>query len=70
MKLSGMRGFMAPIIPDSATLHPGYAGFCERLKANGKNGKAIACAAMRKLIHITFGIIKSGRPFDFKLALA
>jgi transposase len=38
--------------------------FCQRLKANGKNGKAIACAAMRKLIHIAFGVIKSGKPFD------
>lgn len=38
--------------------------FCERLKAKGKNGKAIACAAMRKLIHIAFGVIKSGKPFD------
>jgi transposase len=38
--------------------------FCERLKANGKNGKAIACAAMRKLIHIAFGVLKSGKPFD------
>jgi transposase len=31
---------------------------------NGKNGKAIACAAMRKLIHIAFGVLKSGEPFD------
>ena len=38
--------------------------FCERLKANGKNGKAIVCAAMRKLIHIAFGVLKSGKPFD------
>lgn len=38
--------------------------FCNRLKANGKNGKAIACAAMRKLIHIAFGVLKSGEPFD------
>lgn len=38
--------------------------FCERLKANGKNGKAIVCAAMRKLIHIAFGILKSGKRFD------
>ena len=37
---------------------------CEHLKANGKNGKAIACAAMRKLIHIAFGVLKSGKPFD------
>ena len=38
--------------------------FCQRLKANGKNGKAIACAAMRKLIHLSFAILKSGEPFD------
>ncbi|MFU8798210.1 MAG: IS110 family transposase [Gammaproteobacteria bacterium] len=38
--------------------------FCERLKANGKNGKAVACAAMRKLLHIAFGVLKSGKPFD------
>ena len=36
----------------------------ERLNANGKNGKAIACAALRKLIHIAFGVLKSGKPFD------
>lgn len=42
--------------------------FCERLKANGKNGKAVVCAAMRKLIHIAFGILKSGEAFDPKYA--
>jgi hypothetical protein len=36
--------------------------FCERL--NGKNGKAIVCAAMRKLIHLAFGVLKSGKAFD------
>jgi len=38
--------------------------FWDRLQRNGKNGKAITCAAMRKLIHIAFGVIKSGKPFD------
>ncbi len=33
-------------------------------------GKAIACAAMRKPIHITFIILKSKRHFDSNLALA
>lgn len=28
------------------------------------NGKAIVCAAMRKLLHIAFGVLKSNRPFD------
>jgi transposase len=44
--------------------NPAIRAFCERLKANGKNGKAIVCAAMRKLIHIAFGVLKSGKPFD------
>jgi uncharacterized phage-associated protein len=43
--------------------NPVIHDFCERLKANGKNGKAIACAAMRKLIHIAFGVLKSGGAF-------
>jgi transposase len=38
--------------------------FYHRLKENGKNGKVIVCAIMRKLIHLIFGILKSGRPFD------
>jgi transposase len=50
--------------------NPVIRAFCERLKANGKNGKAIVCAAMRKLIHIAFAILQSGEPFDSKFALA
>ncbi len=48
------------------THNPLIRVFCERLKANGKNGKAIVCAAMRKLIHIAFGVLKSGKAFDPK----
>jgi len=44
--------------------NPAIRAFSQRLKANGKNGKAVACAAMRKLIHIAFGVLKSGKPFD------
>ena len=50
--------------------NPVIRAFCERLKANGKNGKAIACAAMRKLIHLSFAILKSGEPFDPNYSLA
>ncbi|MFZ6050351.1 IS110 family transposase [Pseudomonas sp. CR3202] len=42
----------------------------KRLRARGKAGKQIVCAAMRKLLHIAYGVLKSGRPFDPKLALA
>jgi transposase len=44
--------------------NPAISAFRDRLRANGKNGKAIACAAMRKLLHIAFAILKSGKPFD------
>jgi len=50
--------------------NPVIRNFCQRLKANGKNGKAVACAAMRKLIHIAFAILQSGRPFDANFVLA
>lgn len=46
------------------THNPLIRVFCKRLKANGKNGKAVVCAAMRKLIHIAFGVLKSGKAFD------
>ncbi len=42
----------------------------DRLKARGKTGKQIVCAAMRKLLHIVYGVLKSNQPFDPKLALA
>lgn len=38
--------------------------FRQRLEASGKRGKLIICAMMRKLIHVTFGVLKSGKPFD------
>ena len=50
--------------------NPVIRAFCERLKANDKNGKAIVCAAMRKLIHLAYAILQSGQPFDAKLRLA
>ncbi len=36
----------------------------ERLKARGKAQKQVICAAMRKLLHLIYGVIKSGKPFD------
>ena len=44
--------------------------FCERLQKAGKPKMLIIGAAMRKLLHITYGVLKSGRPFDAKLATA
>ena len=36
----------------------------ERLRERGKHNMAIIAAAMRKLIHIAFGVLKSGQPFN------
>lgn len=44
--------------------------FCERLKQRGMNGKAIVCAAMRKLLHIAFGVLKSNQPFNPQIGVA
>jgi len=46
----------------SIQCNPIIQTFYHRLK--GKNGKVIVCGVMRKLVHLIFGILKSGRPFD------
>jgi transposase len=49
----------------SAARHnPLLKTFAQRLKANGKPGKLILAAVMRKLLHIAFGVLKSGQPFN------
>lgn len=35
-----------------------------RLKEKSKNGLVIACACMKKLVHIMFGVLKNAKPFD------
>jgi transposase len=46
------------------------AALVARLRAKGKlAGKQILVAAMRKLLVICFGVLKSGKPFDAALAM-
>ncbi|MDH4554239.1 IS110 family transposase [Pseudomonas sp. BN417] len=52
------------------THNPAIKALGQRLRSRGKAGKQIVCAAMRKLLHIAYGVLKSGQPFDAKLALA
>jgi len=48
-----------------ATRHnPIVSAFCCRLAQRGKTKMQIVGAAMRKLIHIAFGVLKSGKMFD------
>jgi hypothetical protein len=42
--------------------------FGKRLKKRGKTPMQIVCAAMRKLLHIAFGVLKNKQPFDSGLA--
>jgi transposase len=44
--------------------NPTLRDFSDRLERKGKVGKVIISAVMRKMIHIAFGVLKSGRPFD------
>ena len=48
----------------SIQCNPVMIAFYNRLKEKGKNGKVIVCAIMRKLVHVIFGILKSGKKFD------
>ena len=38
--------------------------FVERLRESGKHKMVIVGAVMRKLLHIVYGVLKSGKPFD------
>lgn len=51
-------------------LHPRLVALKARLRAAGKPPLLIIGAAMRKLIHIAFGVLRSGRPFDPLVAKA
>jgi transposase len=48
----------------SIQCNPIMIAFYNRLKDKGKNGKVIVCAIMRKLVHIIFGVLKSGKKYD------
>jgi hypothetical protein len=60
--------FVFPIMqytkPDPLPHNPLVRAFAQRLAQAGKAKMAIVGAAMRKLVHIIFGVLKSGRPFD------
>lgn len=50
--------------------NPIVKAFAERLRDNGKRGKVLICAAMRKLMHIVFGVLKNQQPFNPTAGLA
>ena len=46
------------------THNPLVRAFCDQLQARGKHTMTIIGAAMRKLLHLAYGVLKSGQPFD------
>ena len=48
----------------SIQCNPVMIAFYNRLKDKGKNGKVIVCAIMRKLVHVIYGVLKSGKMYD------
>lgn len=50
--------------------NPAIRAMAVRLRAAGKPPMVIVGAAMRKLIHVAFGVLKSGRPFDPMVTVA
>lgn len=52
------------------THNPVLNAFAKRLSDKGKPFKVVMCALMRKLIHLVWGVLRSGRPFDPEIALA
>ncbi|MDR3187504.1 MAG: transposase, partial [Holosporaceae bacterium] len=48
--------------------NPQFADFVKKLEKRGNCAKVIIVAVMRKLMHIFFGILKNGAPFDENLA--
>ena len=50
--------------------NPAIAALSERLLSRGKSKMAILGAAMRKLLHIVYGVLKSGQPFDASVTSA
>ena len=66
---SGLRkAFYFPAIT-AKRYNPVIQAFCERLKSSGKPTMVIIGAAMRKLVHLIYGVLKSGKPFDANLVM-
>lgn len=66
---SVMRAALYMPAVSATRCNPVIRALAERLKARGKPGKVIIVAAMRKLLHIAYGVLKSGRDFDASVAL-
>ncbi len=65
-RIPGGTFFFTVNLPAMVTLYKTAWGklFFDRLKDNGKKPMVIIGAMMRKLIHVAYGVLKSGQPFN------
>ena len=65
-KIGNARVRKALYMPAVVTLacNPILQDLRERLRQRGKHSMAILGAVMRKLLHLIYGVLKSGKPFD------
>lgn len=61
------KGLYMPAVV-ARSCNPAIRLFSKRLAVNGKCKMAIIGACMRKLLHLAYGVLKSGKPFDPGLA--
>jgi transposase len=43
---------------------PFFQAWAEGLRRRGKSKMSVICAVMRKLVHLAYGVLKNGKPFD------
>lgn len=60
---SRIRGGLYMASVSAMKWNPVIKVFCERLLKRGKPPMKVVVAAMRKLLHIIWGVLKSGKPF-------
>lgn len=66
VKIGNVRlrtAFYMPAI-NAIRFNPIVKALAERLRKAGKSEMTIIGAAMRKLLHLAYGVLKTGRPFD------
>jgi transposase len=65
-KIGSARIRKALYWPAISAMHhnPIVRAFCDRLRARGKSEMSLIGAAMRKLIHLAYGVLKTNHPFD------
>ncbi len=47
---------------------PFFQSWAKGLQARGKSKMSVICAVMRKLVHVAYGVLKTGKPFDLEWA--